>query len=54
MFFVAGRGGRPLPVLRKTMKTGAQEAVQCTTIHLSPTDVLPTGNEWISLADIRA
>jgi hypothetical protein len=22
--------------------------------HLQPTDVLPTGNEWISLPDIRA
>ncbi len=32
----------------------AQPAVRRTPISLSPDDVLPTGNQWISLPDIRA
>jgi uncharacterized protein len=32
----------------------ASAAAHITPLHLQPTDVLPTGNEWISLPDIRA
>ncbi|HUB52616.1 MAG TPA: hypothetical protein VL986_10730, partial [Terracidiphilus sp.] len=32
----------------------AMAQFQRTPLHLLPTDVLPTGNEWISLPDIRA
>jgi uncharacterized protein len=32
----------------------ASAEMHTTSLHLQPTDVLPTGNEWISLPDIRA
>jgi hypothetical protein len=32
----------------------ANAETHTTSLHLQPTDVLPTGNEWISLPDIRA
>lgn len=32
----------------------ARAEARVTPLHLRPTDVLPTGNEWISLPDIRA
>src|ERR1700744_411618 len=32
----------------------ANAEIHTTQLHLQPTDVLPTGNEWISLPDIRA
>jgi hypothetical protein len=32
----------------------ASAEIHTTQLHLQPTDVLPTGNEWISLPDIRA
>lgn len=33
---------------------GAENAARRTPLHLQPDDVLPTGNEWIALPDIRA
>jgi hypothetical protein len=44
-FWLLGVAGPMMP---------AQDRVQRTPLQLSSTDVLPTGNEWISLPDIRA
>jgi hypothetical protein len=62
-------GNKPMKPNRNTLKTLARRAafglvlalmaaaippLRAQPLHLGPDDVLPTGNEWISLPDIRA
>lgn len=57
---IAGRGSwafRPLaciPLLLCCVALTALAETHVTPLHLQPTDALPTGNQWISLPDIRA